>query len=142
MTHLFLDTNVVIDFLIDRKPHSHYAAKLFDFSYKKRAKLYLAAVSFNNMYYLLRKLSSHKEAIKTLTALEDLVETMDTNAAAIQQALQSDFKDFEDAIQYYSAFSNKRIHGIVTRNGSDFKNSKIPVWSPEQALKFFESQAK
>jgi predicted nucleic acid-binding protein len=140
MTHLFLDTNVVVDFLTDRKPHSQFAARLFDYSDRKKVKLYMAAVSFNNIYYLLRKLTSHKEAIKTLGALEELLETIDTNATAIQHALRSDFKDFEDAIQYFSAFSNKRINGIVTRNAADFKFSQLPVWSPEQAIHFVENQ--
>jgi predicted nucleic acid-binding protein len=140
MTHLFLDTSVVIDFLIDRKPNSQFAARLFDYSDRKMVKLYMAALSYNNIYYLLKKITSYKEAIRTLKILEELTETIDTNSKVIQQALHSDFKDFEDAIQYYSAFSNKRIQGIVTRNASDFKHSKLPVWAPEQAIHFVENQ--
>jgi len=134
MIHFFLDTNVVIDFLTDRKPFSQQAARLFDYAEKGKVKLYLTAVSYNNAYYIIRKLTSHKEVIKTMKALEDLIETMDTTAATIKSALKSDFKDFEDAIQYFSAKENSMLNGIVTRNTIDFKRSSMAIWTPEQAV--------
>lgn len=139
MIHLFLDTNIVIDFLTDRKPFSVGAAKLFDYSVKGQVKLYLSAVSYNNIYYIIRKLSSHKAALKTLKAVEEITVTIDTTATSIKSALYSDFKDFEDGIQYYSAKENRELNGIVTRNPTDFKFSKLPIWTPEQAVKFVGS---
>jgi predicted nucleic acid-binding protein len=138
MMHLFLDTNIVIDFLTDRKPFSHHAARLFDYSDKGRVKLYLTAVSYNNTYYILRKLSSHKEAIKTMKALEGLTETLDTTASSVKSALQADFRDFEDAIQYFAAKESGVMNGIVTRNTADFKRSTLPIWTPEQAVNLVE----
>jgi predicted nucleic acid-binding protein len=139
MIHLFLDTNIVIDFLTDRKPFSESAAKLFDYSVKGKVKLSLAAVSYNNIYYIIRKLTSHKEALRTMKILDEITETIDTTASSIKSALNSEFKDFEDAIQYYAAKENPTLNGIVTRNPSDFKLSKLPIWTPEQAIKFVES---
>jgi predicted nucleic acid-binding protein len=141
MIQLFLDTNIIIDFLTDRKPFSLFAAKLFDYSENGKVKLYLSAVSYNNTYYIIRKLTSHKAAIKTMKALEELTETIGNNATSIKYALNSDFKDFEDAIQYYTARENPGLNGIVTRNPSDFKHSKLPIWTPEQAVKYIETES-
>ena len=142
MKHLLLDTNVVIDFLTDRRPFSLLAAKLFDYSEKGKIKLYITAVSYNNTYYILKKLTSHKETIKILKDLENLTETIDTTREAIKNALDSEFKDFEDAIQYYSAKNNKKIDAIVTRNSSDFKLSRLPILSPDEAIGLIESASR
>ncbi len=139
MKHFLLDTNVVIDFLTDRRPFSILAAQLFDYSEKGKIKLYITAVSYNNTYYIIKKLTSHKETIKILKELESLAETVDTTKGAIKQALDSEFKDFEDAIQYYTAKTNKKIDAIVTRNVADFKLSKLPILTPDEAIGLIES---
>lgn len=140
MKHFLLDTNIVIDFLTDRKPFSILAAQLFDFSEKGKIKLYITAVSYNNTYYILKKLTSHKETISILKDLESLAETIDTSRLAIKQALDSEFKDFEDAIQYFCAKGNKKIEAIISRNAADFKLSDLPILSPEEAIGFIESR--
>ncbi len=142
MINLFLDTNVVIDFLTDRKPFSQQAGKLFDYSEKDEVKLYLSAVSFSNIYYIVKKVSSHKEAIRILNRLDEMSEIIDTTSSSIKNALDSEFKDFEDAIQYFSAKLNSNINGIVTRNGGDFKHSSISILTPEEAIKFIESSTR
>jgi predicted nucleic acid-binding protein len=142
MIHLFLDTNVVLDFLTDRKPFSNLAGKLFDYSLKGEVKLYLSAVSYSNIYYVVKKVSSHKEAIRILNKLEEMTQIIDTTTSTIKNALGSEFKDFEDAIQYFSAKLNSNINGIVTRNGGDFKHSTISIFTPEEAIKFVESTSR
>ena len=139
MIHLFLDTNIVIDFLTDRKPFSSLAGRLFDYSVKGEVKLYLSAVSYNNIYYVVRKVSSHKETIRILSSLIEMTEVIDSTSSIIKDSLNSEFNDFEDALQYYSAKLNPVINGIVTRNGVDFKHSSIAIFTPEEAIKFVES---
>jgi predicted nucleic acid-binding protein len=53
--------------------------------------------------------------------------------------MKSNFKDFEDAIQYYTALSNKKMDAIVTLNGKDFKNSDLAVLTPLEALSVIEN---
>ena len=142
MINFFLDTNIVIDFLTDRKPFSSLAGKLFDYSEKGEVKLYLSAVSYSNIYYVVRKVSSHKETIKILSRLEEMTEIIDTTSSTIKNAIDSEFKDFEDALQYYSAKLNTNINGIVTRNGKDFKHSTISILTPEEAIRFMESASR
>jgi len=139
MIHLFLDTNSVIDFLTDRKPFSSLAGRLFDYSVKGEVKLYLSAVSYNNIYYVVRKVSSHKETIRILSSLIEMTEVIDSTSGIIKDSLNSEFNDFEDALQYYSAKLNPVINGIVTRNGVDFKHSSISIFTPGEAIKFVES---
>jgi predicted nucleic acid-binding protein len=140
--HIFLDTNIVIDFLADRKPFSFYAAKLFNFAVLGRAKIYISAVSYNNIYFILRQFKTGKETIQLLSALSEMIEITDTTKSIIQKSLHSDFKDFEDAIQYHSALSVNKIDFIVTRNTKDFKKSILSIMTSEEAVSLFENTIK
>lgn len=139
MRHLFLDTNVLIDFLADRKPYSIDAAKLFNHVLNKKATIYLATVSYNNIYYIIRQTSSHADAINILSELQDWTEAIDVSKEVIRQALKSDFRDFEDAIQYHCAKALPTIDCIVTRDTKDFRTSSIPTMTPREALTLIDS---
>jgi predicted nucleic acid-binding protein len=139
MKRLFLDTNILIDFLADREPYSAYAARLFDHALKKKAVIYISAVSFNNIYYILRQSCTHAETIKMLTELSEWTEIIDVTQAIINKSLLSEFKDFEDAIQYNCAKSLNKIDFIVTRDTKDFKYSSLPVLTPKEAVALIDS---
>jgi predicted nucleic acid-binding protein len=137
---LFIDTNVIIDFLSDRKPFASAAAALFEHGARKNARLYIAAVSFNNTYYILRKHFPHKKCIQILKKFVGLVEIVNTSEEVVTSALDAAFNDLEDAIQYHTACSIGVVTAIVTRNPGDFKPSELPIWSPQQALSFLENK--
>ena len=139
MKHIFLDTNVLIDFLADRKPFSLEAAKIFNYSFKKKVTIYVATVSYNNVYYILRQSCTHAETIKILNELQEWTEAIDVSKDVIRKALKSEFKDFEDAIQYNCAKTLNKIDCIVTRDTKDFKTSSIPTMTPKEALTMIES---
>jgi predicted nucleic acid-binding protein len=134
MKHFFLDTNILLDFLTDRKPFSEQAAILFQMSKENQVKLYVAAISFNNIYYIVRQVQTHAKTIELLKGLAQLVEIIAVDETVLQQALNSDFKDFEDSIQSYAAESITEIDGIVTRNQKDFKKSSLPILAPDNAM--------
>ena len=134
MKNAFLDTNVIIDFLADRQPFSLPAAEIFNASVNSKLKIFIAAVSFNNIYYIIRQSQSHKQTIKILNELCEMAAIIDVTQNIIRKSLSSDFADFEDAIQYNCALDIKSIDFIVTRNSKDFKKSMLPVLSPEEAL--------
>jgi len=100
MKHVFMDTNVVIDFLADRQPFSYHAARLFDLSVDGKLRIYISAVSYNNIYYILRQSLTNNATIKLLEELAEMTEIVDVTKAIIHQSLKTDFKDYEDAIQY------------------------------------------
>jgi predicted nucleic acid-binding protein len=139
MNNIFLDTNVIIDFLADRRPFSLLAAKIFNYSIQGKVKVFISAVSYNNIYYILRQSLTNRETIKLLDELCEMTEIADVTKAIIKKSLKTDFKDFEDAIQYNCALSINKIDFIVTRETKDFKNSALPVLTPEEALSSLES---
>jgi predicted nucleic acid-binding protein len=142
MKSIFLDTNVLIDFFADRKPFSIDAARLFDYSLKKKITIYISAVSYNNIYYIIRQSLSHAETIKMLTEISEWTNVIDLTKDIINKSLTSDFKDFEDAIQYHCAKSNNKIDLIVTRDTKDFKVSSLPILTPKEAVALIESASR
>jgi predicted nucleic acid-binding protein len=134
----FIDTNILLDFLADRKPYSDQAAIIFENQQQGKLNLYVSAISFNNLYYVICKIEGHKTAIKLLKELTDIVTIIPLEQSIIQNSLESNFSDFEDAIQYYSALKTKNVKGIITRNTKDFKKSELPILTPELAIKLIE----
>jgi predicted nucleic acid-binding protein len=134
MKHIFMDTIVVIDFLANRQPFSLDAARLFNMSVEGRIKIHISAVSYNNIYYVLRQSLTNNATIKLLESLADMTEITDVNDKVIRQSLKTDFKDYEDAIQYYSALTIPNVDFIVTRNTKDFKRSSLPVLTSIEAI--------
>ena len=132
-----MDTNIVIDFLANRQPFAMDAAKLFDLAVNGKVRIFIAAISYNNIYYILRQSMSGNATLRLLEELADMTEITDVTAAAIRQSLKTDFKDYEDAIQYHSALSIPDLDFIVTRNTKDFKKSKLAVLTPTEALASF-----
>ena len=142
MKNIFIDTNVLIDFFADRKPFSIEAAILFNYSFNKKINIYISAVSYNNIYYILRQSCSHTETIKMLSELNEWTDIIDVSKEIIKKALKSEFKDFEDAIQYNCAKSLTKIEFIVTRDTKDFKTSSLPILTPKEAVILIESTSR
>jgi predicted nucleic acid-binding protein len=139
MTDLFIDTDVIIDFLIDRKPHSREAAIIFTLIEQKKIKGYASSLTFSNLYYVLRKVESHNKVITKLDSISRLVTILKVDQQTIKDAIASGFQDFEDSIQYYCALDYKKIDVLITRNTKDYKNSEIPVMTPADYLKTVSS---
>ncbi len=139
MKHLFLDTNVIIDVLANREPFSNDSSRLFDYADKGNLSVYISALSYSNIYYILRKTCSHKEMVSLLKDIKAISMTMDVTESIIDRSLDSGLKDLEDAIQLNTALSNKKIQAIVTRDIKGFKNSDISVLTPEEAVRLIET---
>jgi predicted nucleic acid-binding protein len=135
MTDLFIDTDVIIDFLINREPFSREAAIIFTLIDQKKLRGYTSSLTFSNLYYVLRKFETHQKIISKLDRLAKMISILKVEEQTIKNALASDFHDLEDSIQYFSAIENKKIVVIITRNTKDFKNSDIPVMTPRDYLK-------
>jgi len=139
MENVFIDTDVIVDFLTDRKPFSLESAKLFSLIDQKKVKGCVSSLSFSNLYYVLRKFGTHKKVISSLHELSELVDILKVDSDTVKSALVSDFRDFEDSIQYFAAQDNKKVDCIITRNIRDYKDSSLPVMTPETFLVTFEN---
>ncbi|MEN8126107.1 MAG: PIN domain-containing protein [Bacteroidota bacterium] len=126
MDRILVDTNIVLDLLARRQEFIIEAQELFTLSDKKELKLYVSSLTFANTYYILSQQMKLGNARKILRKFKVLVEVLPMDDKIIDLSLESDFKDFEDAIQYHTAIENE-VNIIITRNLKDFKTSKIPV---------------
>ena len=138
---IFLDTDVVLDHLADRQPFAEYAHRIFALAETGGLTACVSSLSFSNLYYILRKLKGHADALALLGKLKLLVRVSAVSKSEIQSALSSSFKDFEDAIQHFAAKAEGGISAIVTRNRDDYSASEIPVLSPDEFLAKREPRA-
>ena len=133
MDTVLIDTDVILDFFFDRKPFSDEASIILSLCEQGEIQGFVTPVLISNVYYLLRKTATHKKVIANLKKLLSFIEICNIDKGVVLQALQSEFNDFEDAIQYACALENN-IPVIVTRNHKDFKKSVVLVVSPETFL--------
>lgn len=130
MKKVFVDTNVLLDILLERTPWANDAAVLFSMADRKEIELLCCSLSFSTAIYLMQRFKyTRKEIVSKLSIIKSICTVTTVNEAVIDRMLQSDFNDLEDAIQYYSALAFG-AEVIVTRNIKDFTASKIPVVSP------------
>ena len=123
-----------MDISIDREMDIKDSVKIINLVENGLYSGYTSSVIFSNTYYIQRKLIGHDMAINFLKNLRLLLTVLNVDDLIIKKALESDFKDFEDAIQYYTAIENN-MDCIITRNIDDYKKSMIPVYTPTELLK-------
>jgi predicted nucleic acid-binding protein len=132
MKKIFVDTNVIIDVLADRKPFSKFAIDLFKKAEKKKVKLYTSSHSLATTHYLLKKYMDEQDLRVLLYNLLDFITIVAVDVDVIKKGLRSKHKDFEDAIQINCAHTIEHLDCIVTRNPKDFRYAEVPVLSPEE----------
>jgi len=137
MASIFLDTDVILDFLLDREPFALNATRILSLCEKKEISACTTGLVMANVYYILRKFSTHKKITERLLQLSRYIDFISLPGSAVINALQSDFNDFEDALQYFSA-SASAVEIIITQNVKDFKNSSLSVQSPEMFLRLHQ----
>lgn len=132
MEKIFVDANIVMDLLEKRDEFYLEAQELFTLSDKNNANLYVSSLTLANVHFLLFK-HLKMEARKVLAKFKVLVEVLAVDDKIIDLALTSNFKDFEDAVQYYTAIENE-MDIIITRNKKDFKNADLPILTAREFL--------
>lgn len=132
---VLIDTDVILDFFYDRKPFSNEATQLIYLCEKGVVQGFVTTVMLSNIYYLLRKTAKHDKVIESLKVLLNFMHVAVTNKLAVENALNSSFKDFEDALQNYSAAQIEDLNIVITRNVKDYKTSSLAVLTPEMFLK-------
>lgn len=135
MKRILIDTDVILDLFFDREPFSENAAKVLSLCEKKDIIGLVTPVIISNVYYLLSQKAKQEKVIEKLKILMSILEVLVIDKNAIIVALNSEFKDFEDALQNYSAELNGEIDIIITRNTKDYKKSKFGIMNPENFLK-------
>lgn len=132
MIYLFLDTNILIDLLANRKPFAQWAYRIFQDQKSGKYKLTTSSSSVLTCYYIIEKQVGSKQAKKAIKVLLSKIEIEPIDKLILEKGLMIQFKDYEDAVQHECAVSHREIDYIITRNKRDFKNSMIPVVSSEE----------
>ena len=133
MKTLFIDSDIMLDVALYRKPFFLPASNLFELFNQKQFKAITSTVAFINTAYFLNKFAPSMQ-IQSLKKLRSGISIVEANENIIDLALISEFSDFEDAVQYYAAKS-AGADFIITRNIKDYKQSTIPVLTAEQFLR-------
>jgi hypothetical protein len=120
-------------------PFSEDAERLFSFCESGKIEGFVTPVICSNSYYLLRKTAKHEKVIEKLSQLLTIMDVLSMNKDIVIQALRSDFSDFEDALQNFSAIKSGFIQVIVTRNVKDFAKSDVGVMTPGDYLRSLTS---
>ena len=130
MKRILFDTNIILDVLLDRKPHVDASAELWAAVETGNAEGMLAAHAVTTIHYLLRKEMGIVKSKRIVTSIMSIFRIAAVDGAAIQEALQLPFTDFEDAVTAAAArFAD--CDCIATRDPKGFRGSPIRSLPPE-----------
>lgn len=132
-TKLFIDTNIMLDLLGERIPFYNSIAKIASLADKGQITMVVSALSYATVSYFLSKFENKEKAKDKLRKFKIISEICDLNELIIDKGLNSNFSDFEDSLQYFSALSSD-CSILITRNGKDFKESQIPIMTADEYL--------
>ncbi len=131
---IFVDTNILLDWLGKRHPYFKFAKELFRKAEDKEVEIFISTMSYISTEYILRKQIGREKAKQALAAVRTISSVCQSGEKEIDLALVSSMKDFEDSFQYYNALNNS-AKVIITRNPKDFSGSSIPIMSAEEYIK-------
>jgi predicted nucleic acid-binding protein len=136
---ILLDTNIVLDVLMDRLPFSDTAVELFSRVEEGAIIGYLCGTTITTLYYLASKTLGAARAQEEIKKLLTLFEVAPVNRLVLESALAADFNDFEDAV-IYEAACHVGADAIVTLNLKNFKKSRISVYTSEEFVRILTAQ--
>ena len=137
---LLIDTNVVLDVLLQREPSCRTATAVLNLTQRDDVREYVSASAITDIYYIANKQLTARQSVRDLLKrLLMVVSVAAVSEREIQNALNLAWGDFEDSVQYSVALMNE-MDGIVTRNSSDYQEANMRIWLPEQALELFANE--
>ena len=130
---IFIDTDVFLDTILKRKPHYEFSNKLIALCEQSEIDGFTSSLVIANIYYIVNKLTSHKEALQSISKIRSIIKVLPFTDKEICESINGGFRDFEDGVQYFISVNNKISH-LITRNIKDFKKANISVLSPHGYL--------
>ena len=116
---LFVDSDVILDLVLQREDHFEYAQNLFGQYQQGKCALYTSSIVLANMHFIIQKLHDIKFANSSILFVNKHFKIIDANNEDLENSIQSKFSDFEDGVQYFAALRSKKIDVLVTRNVKD-----------------------
>jgi len=137
---VFVDTNVLLDVLARREPFYVAAAQVWSLAERGEVQAFVSAISFNNVYYIVRKAENKRKADQALRLIRDVFHVVAPDSQIINQAIDAGLTDFEDAVQFHSAVRARAVH-LVTRNPHDFPKSDLSILTRDEFLAVWREEA-
>jgi len=135
---VLFDTNVLLDVFLEREPFFKASAQTIGLAEKGKIEGWVCGTTVTTIFYLLAKKLTANKATQYVRKMLKIFNVSNINRVVLENALDSNFKDFEDSVLYQSAI-HTNLEAIVTRNQKDFVKSEIPVYDPAQFLKALDS---
>jgi predicted nucleic acid-binding protein len=123
---VLIDTNIVLDLLLERQPFATDAKHLFQLIDRGQIDGYIAATTITNIFYILRKTHGREVALNAIERLLLELIFCPVDQTVIETALRAGLKDFEDGVQLACAQLNE-VDMSVTRDQKDFVESSLPI---------------
>lgn len=134
MKKVFIDTNILIDFLGEREPFYDAAARIVSRADRKEIELLVSSLSYATASYILMRYNPQEMVMNKMKKFTPLCTVTGVGMEEVNESLYSAFLDFEDALQYHSALRAGSAV-IITRNKKDFLSSALPVYTPDEYLR-------
>ncbi len=139
MKAILLDTNIVLDIALERQGFYDRAKELVEILYLNEIESFITASSVTDIYYILKKKKGHIPTISFLKNFFVFIDIAGVNKEVIFEAMKSEIKDFEDAVQIETAKQND-IETVITRNQKDFENPGMKIYSPDEFINELKKQ--
>ncbi|MFN6483211.1 MULTISPECIES: PIN domain-containing protein [unclassified Nostoc] len=128
-----LDTNIIVDDALEREPFLEASEQVLVLVEQGQVEGYISASTFSDLYYIIRRARGREWTLTYLRQLVNFCRVATVDSTAINMALNLNFRDFEDAIQYSSAVLN-HLDAIITRNPRDFPVATPRIITPEELI--------
>ena len=135
INNVLIDSDIILDYFLDRQPFSENSSKILALCDTGRLNGFVTGIAIANIYYVLRKEHKSKTILQGIKVLLAFLDVIKVDKGIILKAIDSEFSDFEDALQNFSADSNSSINAIITRNIKDYKKSNLSILTPSMFLK-------
>lgn len=135
INNVLIDSDIILDYFLDRQPFSENSSKILALCDTGRLNGFVTGIAIANIYYVLRKEHKSKTILQGIKVLLAFLDVIKVDKGIILKAIDSEFSNFEDALQNFSADSNSSINAIITRNIKDYKKSNLSILTPSMFLK-------
>ena len=133
MKKVYLDCNILIDWLLDREPYSYYASKVIELTEENKIISFVSGLTLANTYYIIKKELNKEIANEFLKDSLNLFKFLSITEFTIKKAISKQYKDFEDDLHYTASIEND-IDYLITRNKKDFPKNKIKIVDAKEFL--------
>lgn len=133
MKKVFIDTDIFLDTILDRKPHSKFSNELLSLCEQNEIAGCTSCLVITNIYYIINKIANYQKAIHAIGKIRSLISILPFTDKEIGESINAEFQDFEDGIQYFIAVNHK-INCLITRNIKDFRKATISILTPREFL--------